>query len=304
VLFWGILGALVLRGLMIAAGAALFGLVWWMTFVFGALLLITAVKFLVVRHDNLTPYDNLLVRVMRRHFLVTDDFHGTRFFAEIDGARIATPLVVALLVVETSGAVFAVNSIPAVFAVTRDPFLVYTSNVFAVLGLRSLYFALAGTIAHLRYLKTSLAFLLAFVGVKMLLHHHHPIPAPASLAVIGGILFVGIAASVLTGGRDTGGLASPFGPEIEQLMEVGRRQLRRIAILIGGSTVLVIGIAMIVLPGPAIIVIPMGLGILALEFVWARRWLVGLRRAFRRIPFLRRLDDRQRKLRGKLTGKG
>lgn len=300
VLFWGILGAISLRGLMIAAGAALLGLVWWTIFVFGALLLITAVKLLVVRHDNLNPHDNLLVRFMRRHFLVTDDFHGTRFFVNLDGMRAATPLLVALLVVETSGAIFAVNSIPAVFAITGDPFLVYTSNVFAVLGLRSLYFALAGTIQHLRYVKMSLAFMLAFVGVKMLFARAHPIPTPASLGVIGGILFVGISASVLTAGRETGGLVSPFGGELEQLMAVGRRQLRRIAILIGGSTVVVIGLAMIVLPGPAFLVIPAGLGILALEFVWARRWLVGTRRRLRRFPWFRMLERQQRQLRERL----
>lgn len=277
VLFWGILGALVLRGLMIAAGAALIARFAWITYVFGVLLIATAVKLLVVRHDNLQPEKNPAVRLIRRIFPVTEGFHEGRFFVRQESGWAITPLGVALVVVESSDVLFAVDSIPAIFAVTRDPFLVFTSNVFAILGLRSLYFALAGVIGRFRYLKTSLVFLLAFIGVKMLLVHHHPIPTVVSLAVIFGILTVGVLASVLEARRDTAALESPLADELERLSQVGLRQARRIAVLVVGSTVLLIGVVMIVLPGPASLVIPAGLSILALEFLWARTWLAKVR---------------------------
>jgi tellurite resistance protein TerC len=278
VLYWGILGALVLRGVMIAAGAALIASFSWIIYVFGALLLVTAVKLLVTRHDNLQPERNPVVRLLRRLYPVTDEFEGHRFFVRRDGRRAATPLLVALLVVETSDLLFAVDSIPAIFAITTDPFIVYTSNVFAILGLRSLYFALAGIIERFRYLKMSLVFLLAYIGVKMLLSHHFPIPTTVSLAIIAGILGVGVAASLLAAHRDTAALVSPLADELHDLAEVSLRQARRIIILIVGSTVLVVGLAMTLLPGPAFLVIPAGLAILGVEFVWARRWLCRIRR--------------------------
>jgi tellurite resistance protein TerC len=181
------------------------------------------------------------------------------------------------MVVESSDVVFAVDSIPAVFAITKDAFIVFTSNVFAILGLRSLYFAVAGLIAQFRYLKMSLVFLLAFIGVKMILAHHHPIPTVVSLAVILGILGVGILASVFASHRDTAPLESPLVDDLERLAIVGRRQGRRIVILIVGSTVLLLGVAMLLLPGPGILVSIGGLAILAAEFVWARRWLKTVR---------------------------
>ena len=291
VLFWGILGALALRGVMIAAGAALIERFFWVTYVFGGLLIATAIKLLVVRHDNLEPEKNPLVRLIRRFFPVTDGFHGSSFFVRLDGSWTITPLGVALAVVGSSDLLFAVDSIPAIFAITRDPFLVFTSNVFAILGLRSLYFALAGTIARFHYLKTSLVFVLAFVGVKMLLTHHHPIPNVVALAVILGILGVGFIASMAAAYRDTAALESPLAEELERLRHVGLRQARRIAVLITGSTVVVIGILMIVLPGPASLVIPAGLSILAIEFVWARRWLAGIRKAAERVGIKLRSSD-------------
>jgi tellurite resistance protein TerC len=202
VLFWGVLGALVLRGAMIAAGAALIARFHWTIYAFGAFLVFTAVKLLVARQDTIDPERSLLVRTARRVFPMTDALHGDRFFVRLDGRLMMTPLFLVVLVVESSDVIFAVDSIPAIFAVTRDPFLVFTSNVFAILGLRSLYFALAPLIEHFLYLKTSLVFILAFVGVKMLLSHHYPIPAVASLAVIAGILAVGVGASLLASRRD------------------------------------------------------------------------------------------------------
>ena len=283
VLFWGILGALALRGLMIAAGAALIGRFAWVTYVFGTLLIVTAVKLLVVRHDNLEPDKNPVVRLIRHFFAATGDFRGRRFFVRQAGRWAVTPLGIALAMVASSDVLFAIDAIPAIFAITRDPFLVFTSNVFAVLGLRSLYFALAGVVGRFRFLKTSLAFLLAFVGVKMLLEHHHTIPTAVSLSIILGILGVGVLASVAGTRRDTAVLESPLEQELERLTRVGVRQARRIVILIAGSTILLIGVVMIVLPGPASLVIPAGLSILALEFVWARRGLSAVRAMTRRL---------------------
>src|SRR3954453_14295604 len=169
VLFWGILGALVLRGAMIGVGAVLIERFHWVLYVFGVFLILTAVKMLVSKGGHGEPGNNLAVRVVRRIFPVTDHFHGEHFLVRGEnGRRILTPLGLALLVVETTDLVFAVDSIPAVFAITADPFLVFTSNVFAILGLRSLYFALAGLVTKFRYLKVSLAVILAAVGAKML----------------------------------------------------------------------------------------------------------------------------------------
>jgi len=237
---------------------------------------VTAGKLLVTRHDNLVPERNLLVRWARRMYPVSKDFDGSRFFTTVDGKPGITPLFLALIVVESSDAVFAIDSIPAIFAITSDPFIVFTSNIFAILGLRSLYFAVAGMMARFRYLKMSLVFLLAFVGVKMLLAHHHPIPTVASLAIIVGILGVGIVASIVASEHDTAPLESPLVDDLERLATVSRRQARRIVVLTVGSTVLVLGIVMLVLPGPGVLVIWGGLTILALEFVWARRWLARM----------------------------
>jgi tellurite resistance protein TerC len=277
VLFWGILGALVMRGAMIAAGTALIHRFGWITYVFGALLILTAVKMLVARHDNLAPDKNPLVRLARRLYPVSADFEGQRFFTRLNSRRAITPLFLVLLVVESSDLLFAVDSIPAIFAVTRDPFLVFTSNVFAILGLRSLYFVLAGVMDKFRYLKISLVFLLAYVGVKMILTHHYPIPTLVSLAIISGILSVGVLASVLAGHRDSAPLVSPLAEELEDLAEYSWKQFRRVAVLLTGATVLIVGMAMIILPGPAIIVIPAGLAILGTEFLWAREALAQMK---------------------------
>ena len=197
VLFWGVLGALVLRGVMIAAGAVLIHRFVWMTYVFGVLLIVTAARMLVAPHDKLAPEGNLAFRLARRWIPVTNEFDGPRFFTRRNGVRVATPLFLVLVMVESSDVMFAIDSIPAIFAVTDDPFIVYTSNVFAILGLRSLYFALAPLLERFRYLKASLVFMLAYIGVKMLLAHHAPIPSGFSLAMVAGILTVGILASII-----------------------------------------------------------------------------------------------------------
>ena len=169
VLFWGILGALVMRGLMIGVGAELIARYHWILYIFGGFLILTAVKMLLMKTDHADPNQNLVLRLVRRWFRVTDDYHGQHFIVHLPAGWALTPLAVALIMVETTDLIFAVDSIPAIFAVTGDPFLVFTSNVFAILGLRSLYFALAGMIHKFRYLKPALAVVLAVVGVKMLL---------------------------------------------------------------------------------------------------------------------------------------
>ena len=276
VLFWGILGAVVLRGIMIFAGVAIINRFEWVVYPLGLLLLFSAASILVVRYDNLSPEENLAIRLVRRIYPVTAQFHGSHFFVRIDGVRTATPLFLALVLVETSDVTFAIDSIPAIFAITRDPFIVFTSNAFAILGLRSLYFLLAGLMDKFRYLKISLAFLLAFIGIKMMLLHHYPIPNLISLAVIAGILFVGIIASTKTA-HETVMLFSPLSDEYEQLLKASFRQAQKAVILLLGSSVLIIGIGILVLPGPVFIMIPLAVLILVMEIVWAGRWLRRIR---------------------------
>ncbi len=275
VLFWGIFGAVVLRGVMIVAGTALIERFDWILYVLGALLLFSAAMMLAVRHDTIEPEKNWAVRLVRRFYPVTSEFHGSRFFVTIDGQRTATPLLLALVLVETSDVMFAIDSIPAIFAITRDPFIVFTSNVLAILGLRSLYFVLAGLMDKFRFLKNALVILLAFIGVKMMLVHHYPIPTTVSLAVIIGILSVGVLASLIR--RDTMALLSPLASELQALAVRSIAQARRAAALLVGSAVVLIGVAMTILPGPEWLVIPLGLVIMSLQFAWAARWLATVR---------------------------
>ncbi|MBK8266913.1 MAG: TerC/Alx family metal homeostasis membrane protein [Planctomycetes bacterium] len=277
VLFWGILGALILRGLMIGLGTALIKSFSWINYVFGGILIFTAVKMLLAGDEKVEPEKNPLVRFARKIYPVTPDYEGHKFFTTLDGRRAITPLFLVLLVVESTDLLFAVDSIPAIFAVTKDPFIVFTSNVFAILGLRSLYFALAGIIDKFRYLKVSLVFVLAFVGVKMLLAHSHPIPIPFSLAVIVCTLVVGVLASILATHKDTAPYAKPIFDQVGEVAEATIKQIRKALIFLIGATVVLIGIVMIVAPGPAIVVIPAGLAILGTEFVWAKTLFKKLR---------------------------
>lgn len=198
VLFWGILGALVMRAAMIFLGAALIAKFAWIIYVFGAFLILTGIKMIVKREEEIHPENNPLVRWFKKIMPVTDDYREDRFFVKENGVRMATPLFVVLLLVECSDLIFAVDSIPAIFAVTKDPFIVYTSNVFAILGLRSLYFALAGVLDKFHYLKLGLGFVLTFVGVKMLLAHTSwKIDTHVSLGVIVVILAASVVASLV-----------------------------------------------------------------------------------------------------------
>ncbi|GLC27228.1 TerC family protein [Roseisolibacter agri] len=204
VLFWGIIGALVMRGAMIGAGAVLIDRFHWIIYVFGAFLVYTGVKMAVQGEQEIDPEHNPVLRLVRRVTPVTKGYRGQHFFVQerVGGAEgalrwIATPLFVVLVLVETTDLVFAVDSIPAIFGVTRDPFLVYTSNVFAILGLRSLFFLLAGVIEKFHFLRFGLAAVLAFVGLKMLMSSVFPIPIGVSLGVIAALLGGSIVASLL-----------------------------------------------------------------------------------------------------------
>jgi tellurite resistance protein TerC len=202
VLFWGILGALVMRAIFIVAGAALLARFHWIIYIFGAFLVFTGIKMALHREEEIHPEHNPVLKLVRRLVPVTNDYHGGHFFVRDAGKLMATPLFMVLVLVETTDLIFAVDSIPAIFAVTRDPFLVYTSNIFAILGLRSLYFVLAGVMDKFVYLKLGLSAILVFVGAKMLLTEIYKIPAFVSLLVVLSMLTVTIAASVRKSRKD------------------------------------------------------------------------------------------------------
>ncbi len=197
VLFWGVLGALVMRFILIILGAALLARFHWVIYVFGGFLLLTGVKMLIVSDAEQHPERNPLFQWLKSKLPLVDQYHGQKFAVRIDGKLFFTPLFLVLVLVEFTDLIFAVDSIPAIFAVTKDPFIVYTSNVFAILGLRSLYFALAGLVHKFRYLKTGLAFVLLFVGAKMLLLDVYKVPVLASLGIVAGILTAAVLASFL-----------------------------------------------------------------------------------------------------------
>jgi tellurite resistance protein TerC len=238
VLFWGVLGALVMRAMMIALGARLIAEFHWVLYVFAVFLILTAIKMLFLKTEHTDPNRNIVVRLTRRLFPVTANFHGEHFIvragtaaayeSEVPGAPVVpdevvekarpgtvllTPLALALVMVETTDLIFAVDSIPAIFAITGEPFLVFTSNVFAILGLRSLYFALAGMVKKFRYLKVALAVVLLVVGVKMLLAESLKLVLGKHfnlylLAVVVGVLLTGVIASLIAERRELSHLTS------------------------------------------------------------------------------------------------
>jgi tellurite resistance protein TerC len=196
VLFWGILGALVMRGALIAVGAALLEQFHWIIYIFGGFLIFTGIRMALQHDENVHPDQNPVVKFFRRFMPVTEHFEKDHFFVRHAGKLMATPLFLILLVVESTDLVFAVDSIPAIFAVTRDPFIVYTSNVFAILGLRALYFLLANVMDKFEYLKYGLSAVLTFVGIKMVIVDFYKIPVGLSLGVVAGILTLSILASL------------------------------------------------------------------------------------------------------------
>jgi tellurite resistance protein TerC len=201
VLFWGIFGALILRSIFIFAGAAMVQRFEWILAIFGIFLIYTGIKMFSHKDDeSVDPSKNIFVKLFKKFFPVTDKMHEDKFFIFENGKRLATPLFIALLVIETTDVAFAVDSIPAVFSVSRDPFIVLTSNIFAILGLRALYFALAAIAQYFQYLKYGLGIILSFVGVKMLLDvapepYHYEVETPTSLLIIFGVLVLSMLAS-------------------------------------------------------------------------------------------------------------
>jgi tellurite resistance protein TerC len=196
VLFWGILGALLMRGALIAVGSTLIERFHWIIYLFGAFLIFTGIRMALHREQEMHPDKNPLVRLFRKMMPVTENYEEDKFFVRRAGKLMATPLFLVLLIVESTDLIFAVDSIPAIFSVTTDPFLVYTSNVFAILGLRSLYFVLAGVMDKFYYLKLGLSVILTFVGVKMIIAGFWKIPIALSLGIIITILGVAVAASL------------------------------------------------------------------------------------------------------------
>jgi tellurite resistance protein TerC len=197
VLFYGILGALVMRGLFIAAGAALVSNFHWVLYVFGALLVVTGIRMAMKSDEEFDGEQNRIVKLVRKYLPLSADFHGKHFFIIEKGRRIATPLLLVLILVEFTDLIFAIDSIPAIFGVTTDPFLVFTSNIFAVMGLRSMYFLLAAVVDRFHLLKYGLALILTFVGFKMLTEKWIRIDIGLSLGVILGVLALSIVGSLI-----------------------------------------------------------------------------------------------------------
>lgn len=197
ILFWGILGALVMRAIFIFAGVALITKFHWIIYIFGGFLVFTGIKMLFHKDENIEPEKNPLVRLFKKFMPVTTVEEGDRFFVKIDGKTFATPLFIVLLLVEFTDLIFAVDSIPAILAITNDTFIIFTSNVFAILGLRALYFALAGITQYFHYLKYGLSAILVFVGVKMLIVDFYKVPIVYSLSTILGILIISVVLSLI-----------------------------------------------------------------------------------------------------------
>ena len=197
VLFWGILGALVMRAIFIFAGVALINKFHWIIYVFGVLLVFTGIKMLFHKDEKIDPDKNPLVRLFKKFFPVTDQEHGDKFFVKMKGRTFATPLFIVLLIVEFTDLIFAVDSIPAILAITNDTFIIFTSNVFAILGLRALYFALAGITKYFYYIKYGLSAILVFVGIKMTIVDFYKVPILYSLFTIASILLISIIVSLV-----------------------------------------------------------------------------------------------------------
>jgi len=219
VLFWGIIGALIMRAALIFLGAALIDRFHWIIYLFGAFLIYTGINMAFHKEETIEIEENAAVRLFRRFMPVTDQYHDGDFFIRHAGKLMATPLFLVLIIVETTDLVFALDSIPAIFAITTDAFLVYTSNIFAILGLRSLYFLLAGVIDKFRYLKLGLAVVLTFVGVKMIIEGFLHIPTALSLGIVGAILTVAVLASLLIAEKVTVEEIAPPGEGLDSLNE-------------------------------------------------------------------------------------
>jgi tellurite resistance protein TerC len=209
VLFWGILGALIMRGGMIGVGAALISKAHWILYLFGIFLIYSGAKMAMAKEEGVHPDQSLIIRLLRKFFPISRELDGQNFVTHKQGGTMFTPLVPVLAMVETTDLVFALDSIPAIFGVTQQPFIVFTSNVFAILGLRSLYFVLAGAIEYFRYLKFGLAIVLVYIGIKMLAERWVHMPIAISLMIIVGIILTSMLVSVLAAYREKRGHSGP-----------------------------------------------------------------------------------------------
>lgn len=274
VLFWGVLGALVMRGAMIGVGTAVIERFHWAIYVLAGFLLFSAGRMLFAGDESRDPERSWTLRLARRVLRVSPQPDGVRFLTRVDGRLKATPLLLVLVVVELTDVVFAVDSIPAIIGITSDPFLVFTSNVFAILGLRSLYFALAAFMKQFRYLKVALVFVLAFVAAKMIMGGLGiDISTGLSLGVIAGMLVAGVGASLLETRREQQRIRMPIDDLSDAADRLWRRS-RRTVILVVGLTIVALSVPIGLLPGPGGIAVAVaGLALLATEFVWARNLL-------------------------------
>jgi len=202
VLFWGVLGAIVFRLTFILAGTALLKKFHWVVYIFGIIVIVSGIKLLMRKDEEIDPERNPVLRLARRFLPITPNYHGQKFFVRLNGKFMATPLALVLLVVESTDIVFAIDSIPAIFAITRDPFIVFTSNVCAILGLRALYFLLEGMIRLFRYLDEGLAVILVFIGIKMLVSEFYKIPTWVALGFVAAVLAITIALSLMAERRE------------------------------------------------------------------------------------------------------
>lgn len=290
VLFWGIVGAVVLRGSMILLGTALLREFSWFIYVFGAILLFSAIKMLMMDEDEASVEHNAAVRWTRKMFLVSEKFDGPKFLTRVAVApdksihaigegeptppagsivrRAITPLLLALIVIDIADAIFAIDSIPAAFGISLDPFIVFTSNMFAILGLRAMFFALTAGLDKFKYLKLAMIFVLLFIAIKMLASDFFHLNALTQLGVTAGILFAGVMASLNKLKRPPEGLTR----DIADLAEIGLVRAKRITLIGIGLIIVLAGLLMTVpgMPGPGLLIIPIGLAILSAEFAWAR----------------------------------
>jgi tellurite resistance protein TerC len=273
VLVWGILSAAILRGVLILFGTSLVQSFSWILYVFGLFLLLSGLRLLFYEGGTKISEDNAVIKLARRFFPVSNKLEHQFFFIRENGVLMMTPLFLALLQVETADVVFAVDSIPAIFAITLDPFIVYTSNIFAIFGMRSLYFTLAPLIQRFRYLKFSLSLILVFIGAKMLMVDFYKIPNLYSLFIISALLMGGVIFSLTFPEGSKFSLKFPMQGDIGQLFIFTLKQAKKIVVFVIGTTVLLFGVLLLFLPGPAFIVIPLGVLILSTEFVWAKRFL-------------------------------
>jgi tellurite resistance protein TerC len=274
VLMWGVLVALAVRGAMIAGVGALLHSFDVVRFVFSGLLVLAALRMILIRQERLDPDQNPILWLLKRVLPISPGLRGSNLVARVDGKMALTPLLVTLVMIETADAIFAIDSVPAVYAVTRDPFLVFAATAFSLLVLRSLYFVLASYTAWLRYLKVGLAGILAFMAVTMALPMAKRLPTEATLAVVCGLLGAGLVLALVFAKREQAtATTSPLGEDAERIARLTLKQARRLIVLVVGFTIILIGIVMLVGPGPGALVVPIGLALLASEFIWARRLL-------------------------------